>query len=643
MITAKLSQKELISNTPEMPNFVVWDWMRTGLGLSGVNIMIFAYIYSQSFDNTHTVTTSLATMSEWFGITRQTLTRNIERMPCIIKNTSDEHTYGFYLFNYYKVDMEELLKYLKKSKNKSAYENFMLSYSQILKLKFPEDEKDIDDYFSGIIDWHYGIDDTLIEKVKSIVRLGDDVRNNPQDYREANFSDSIADTEELIRSFCAILSNTTGREITIAPLVDNAKTTPTTASSEVVAKNTTTETDDEPIAQKPLTVEKTKPKRKGAKSMADMGMVSKKQRRTKTSEEEKAELSRKHFDDLVLTTNQYVALKFDNNEELKEVLIEYIKYRFEDGSYPTKAQWSALLRTLNTYRDNDTRIIVVENAIAGGYKKFSYESTEQITEMKRRNKVADDIHKIIDDFCMNKCENNKELAELIHEYYRTVNTSIANTKQVEEMLNMLDSTYPTLEGKLLSVRKAFAGGWKTLVANNLFGGGYSNSNNNNSAPNAPIIIGENEMEEKDKIIDKFFREKYLYMHPDIKTKLTGYVHETEVGKSMSADTFEKNLEFLALHKPDPKTMLEAINETIIKNRNVFCYENFEETKKVQKSHITLEERSNNLIRSRRQECEFTRHYNPHDKRFEGMPDDFDSRMYNLPRGNDSISYFANEM
>ena len=637
MITTTLPQKDLVSSTPEMPNFVVWDWMRTGLGLSGVSIMIFAYIYSQSFDNSHAVSTSLATMSEWFGLTRQTLTRNIDKMPYIIKDTSDEHTYGFYMFNYYKVDMEELLRYFEKSVNGSAYENFMLSYSQILKLKFPDDEKEIDNYFSDIIDWHYNVDDRFMERVKTIARLGNDVRNNPEDYKDTSFTVAVNNTEELIKSFCDILSNVTGKEITITPTVSDKA-----ISKNDMPKNDTTSPKSDAVETVEKTVE-SKPKRKSAKVMADMGMLSKKSPKTKTKAEEKAELSKKHFDELVLATNQYVALKYNNDEELIEVLIEYLKYRFEDKSYPTRSQWSALLRTLATYSDNETRVIVVENALAGGYKKFSYETAEQIAEMKRRSQVANDIHQIIDDFCANKCENNKELSELLHEYYKTVNTSVSNTKQVEEMLNMLDNTYPTLDGKLLSVRKAFASGWKTLVANNLFGGGYSNSNNNNSAPNAPIIIGENEMDEKDKIIDKFFKEKYLYMYPNIKTKLTEYVHETEVGKSMSADTFEKNLEFLALHKPDPKTMLEAINETIIKNRNVFCYENFEETKKVQKSHITLEERSNNLIRSRRQECEFTRHYNPHDKRFEGMPDDFDSRMYNLPRGNDSISYFASEM
>ena len=62
------------------PTIVVWSWMRTVLNLSGSELLIFSYLYSQTFDDSHKCYTTLSDMSDWFGLTRQTISRNIDKM-----------------------------------------------------------------------------------------------------------------------------------------------------------------------------------------------------------------------------------------------------------------------------------------------------------------------------------------------------------------------------------------------------------------------------------------------------------------------------------------------------------------------------------------------------------------------------------
>ena len=74
-----MASKDL-SHINSVPNIVMWSWMRTVLRLCGSELLIFSYIFSQTFDSSHRCYACLIDMEDWFGVTRQTISRNIDRL-----------------------------------------------------------------------------------------------------------------------------------------------------------------------------------------------------------------------------------------------------------------------------------------------------------------------------------------------------------------------------------------------------------------------------------------------------------------------------------------------------------------------------------------------------------------------------------
>ena len=139
-----------------VPNIIVWSWMRTVLNLCGAELMIFSYIFSESFDSVHRCYTSLTDMESWFGITRQTISRNIDRLcekAFIYKETNQDPITPIIKHNNYRVNMKTVTK-LCENADYTSYKNFLDSYSYILKNVFPQSSVDIDKYLSNLLQWH---------------------------------------------------------------------------------------------------------------------------------------------------------------------------------------------------------------------------------------------------------------------------------------------------------------------------------------------------------------------------------------------------------------------------------------------------------------------------------------------------------
>lgn len=139
-----------------MPNIIVWAWMRTVLGLAGTEILIFSYIYSLSFDSVHKCYTPLCDMEKWFGITRQTISRNIDRLESknyIIKDTMTDKYNKMIKHNSYCVNMPVVTDLCEQS-DYDSYKNFLDSYSFVLKNTFPNQVCVIDEYLDAMLTWH---------------------------------------------------------------------------------------------------------------------------------------------------------------------------------------------------------------------------------------------------------------------------------------------------------------------------------------------------------------------------------------------------------------------------------------------------------------------------------------------------------
>lgn len=155
-----------------MPNIMVWSWM-SALDLSGVELLIFAFIFSTSFDNVHRCYTSLTDMENWFGLTRQAVSRRIQSLVdkgYIIKYVTTQKEQSFIKHNSYSVNMANITD-ICSSCDDTIYDNFMTSYGNILKQKFPQDSSKIDDYIQKMCDWHHAKDVQVCITIKQLSDL----------------------------------------------------------------------------------------------------------------------------------------------------------------------------------------------------------------------------------------------------------------------------------------------------------------------------------------------------------------------------------------------------------------------------------------------------------------------------------------
>lgn len=563
------SKTNRIYSNSQMPNFVVWDWMREALGLSGANLMIFAYVFSQSFDGIHYSTTSLSTMEKWFGITRQTISRNLDKMSYVTKLTYVNSEQNNFKYNYYRVDMEAVLALCEKA-GTTIYENFMLSYKNILLLKFPEDEKQIDSYFDVMLGWHRATNKEYNVSFQAIAAIVDMLQN-------------IDDTT----SFEEALNNVTHQPVNfITPDI-------------VTAELTNTIPEVEPEEVKPVVTTPEKPVKKPGKFKAmDVLKPAKPKKESK-----QARRNREHAD-MIAMTEEFVVMYGENNEELREVLLNYLDYRV--STFITPAQWSANLSIFRKVHKTVSEMITgATTSLAAGYRQLAYENKQVVASDDNKTKRAI----VVDKFMTDINETDTTLKELLLKYSNEVATRRdVSPDQFAILLDNLHRICPTTEQKIESVRSAYASNWSALA--------YVNRFNNTASTDLDDV----DREAKLVVINEFFIKGFYFLTPEIKDLLVQYVTDTKSGRSMSVNKFELALEFLRLHCPTDAGKITAIKSAIFKDTDYLCREDFNDTKQAKQSFMSLENRARSMDRNRQQKAHREYLINPEDPRFKDFPD-----------------------
>lgn len=175
----------MTDKSDKMPNIIVWTWMSSVLHLSGMELLIFAYIYSVSFDSVHRCHTTLGSMESWFGLTRQAISRRIQSLVdagFLTKQTSVDTNSGFIKHNSYSVNMLRVTEMCEEA-DFDAYKNFIDSYGSVLKARFPSEVVSIDNYLETLIQWHETKDVRVCLTMKQIsdILLSDDDASELQD------------------------------------------------------------------------------------------------------------------------------------------------------------------------------------------------------------------------------------------------------------------------------------------------------------------------------------------------------------------------------------------------------------------------------------------------------------------------------
>lgn len=312
----------------QMPNIIVWSWMSSALHLKGTELIIFAYIYNVSFDSIHRCYTTLASMEQWFGMTRQAVSRRIQNLVdsgYLTKQTNVENS-GFVKHNSYSVNMANVTEACEAS-DFDTYKNFIDSYGSVLKSRFPNDAMKIDDYLETLIQWHRTKDVrvTLTMKEISDILLSDDV------------SDSISDIVGIVAQY--------------------KKPKPITKSS---------------------FVEKSAPKI--SRSLFDV--------QSKPKRNSKAALKKQWQDENRKMTVDFVVHNLGGNEEIISAVNRFLET--DAGKNYTPDQWRQQLNNMYEYGITEDRILSgVNTSYMNGYKSL-YVRDRNESDMRKKMKMIED-------------------------------------------------------------------------------------------------------------------------------------------------------------------------------------------------------------------------------------------------------------
>ena len=426
-----MASKDL-SHINSVPNIVMWSWMRTVLRLCGSELLIFSYIFSQTFDSSHRCYACLVDMEDWFGVTRQTISRNIDRLVekgFVFKECKQDLINPIIKHNSYMVNIPNVTE-LCENADKDSYQNFLDSYRSLLKQKFPEDGTKIDDYLNELMTWHENKNLEVCVKLNDLASLI---------YRTSEDNKPITDVLESVRK--------TNKKLKASP----EKSYIDKSSADVL----------NPKQKKPLSDDgqtelfSAKPKRKSKKAV-----------RAEWDADKRA------------MNTDFVYIRIGGNEKLLELLNKFLDT--DNGQSYTPNQWEEQLETLYTYGRTPERMIEgVRISYMNNYRQLYIVDKSEVDMDKKLNA----IDKYVEEFA----DNNDELRSLLCSYVTEVPKGKSFTEsQFKLQLKTLTSLCKTTEDKIASVEIAYARSYQSLAyPSNSIGNG-----------NSSIVVDEDKKIEK---------------------------------------------------------------------------------------------------------------------------------------------------
>ena len=388
-------------NISTIPNIVVWSWMRTVLKLSGSELLIFSYIFSQTFDSVHRCFTCLSDMESWFGITRQTISRNIDRLAekdFVVKECKNDYINPMIKHNSYYVNIDVITELCENS-DYDSYTNFLDSYRFILKQKFPKDSATIDEYLGELSSWHKNKDITVCITLNELASLmhSEDASNLP-----------ISDVLNVIRK-------------------SNKKIKHNPVKSYVVKEESQTETECQ----------------KSVKLFSEPPKKSKRALKVEWDKDKRA------------MTNSFVYMRLGGNEELLDLLNKFLDT--DNGKSYTPDQWEQQLETLYRYGRTVERMIDgVRTTYMNNYRQlYLIDKSEVDIDLK-----LNEVERYVAEFG----NGNEELKDLLCSYVTEVPKAKSYTvKQFKLSLKQLTNICPTVEEKLASVERSYINAYSALA------------------------------------------------------------------------------------------------------------------------------------------------------------------------------------
>lgn len=388
---------------PKVPDITLWSWMREVLGLVGTELILFSYIFSQSFDEVHKCITPLTIMEKWFGVTRQTLSKNIDSLvekKYIVKQCNRDELKPILKRNCYYVDMN-YIKALCKESNYSNYTNFMQSYKQALKEKYPDDADKIDEYVSKVFTYEKNKDVKVCLTLEELVKLL---------HEENDSVNSIDDMLSVIRK---------------------EKKPKRYAEKEYIQN----QIDELQLNEPTVLIKPPKQKRVSKQARKAEWRVIKKE-----------------------MADSFVLLNGQGNEDLKKLLYSFIETDSGDSYSPE--QWEQQLDNLQRYgRTVDRMIEGVRYSYMNNYRTLYFRDKDEVDIDPKLKAISEYVH--------NNGEDNEELEKYLKLYViETPKGKAFTLNQFMIKLQSLSDGCETLQQKIDSVKTCYERGYSSLFYGN---------------------------------------------------------------------------------------------------------------------------------------------------------------------------------
>ena len=625
----KVTTDKTLPLTNTTPNIMLWGWIRSGLGLCGVDIMIYAYLFAIAGMNGNGDYISMSELSEWVGLSRQAVSRRIDNLPTVIKTQSQDSIDGrFYTHNHYTLQTDILLQLCNEA-GSEVMEDFNNSIKHIITLYFPEKcvkkIKKVLDTLTDDLDKIFG---TTSISAKTLIRVANILET--ADENQVIYKGEIYNTKEFM-NLCKNVSASVTKEyndkhevkvsdlnvnymepvedtIDLTPEITESITVPTTNSvtssidSNIVTENTSVTTSSttkhrinkmsgEALRQR---LGKPKPTEKST-------LLPKKKKETKKS----GKVSREETLIMWREMNAgFVATEFNNDQFLLNLLDSFAGNVVQKGEL-SAFRWQLIL---DDYKGLPLDAVIedVKKSVKSGWSSSGY-TLDKHKEAQAVEQQRVELHKVADNYITTITDCSVELNEYIHKYVDMLcdTASKGGYKKPDQLRGILSALdrYPTIDLKLAVVKNSYEGSYKKLYASEevkeiMKSIGTSTSDNSISI----------DMKEKKTIIDKFIEDEYLFLLPDIKTNLLEYIN-SNVGRTMTADTFSAILKDLLHYTPMDSEFAIKIKEATTKQYKYLCNTDWNMTNRIHKKGMSIETVAANRRHGREAMCikEWQRH------------------------------------